>query len=116
MSWSTRFVGLIVAVAALAACSTAFAGVDFTFNAKVRIVSGGDLMQYHGKVLSNVEECQVGRKIKIKSPGVKLGSAFTDAKGKFSIKDDAVEDGALVKFKLVAIGDTCPGGKVVVEI
>jgi hypothetical protein len=116
MSRSARFVAGIVAVLALAAAGSAFAGTNIHFNAKVRVLANGDQFEYHGKVRSNLEACQVGRKVKISSPGVRLGNAFTDESGRFSRKDDPVDDGALVKFKLVENGPDCPAYKVIVEI
>ena len=116
MSWSARLVAVVVAVAAFAAAGSAFAETTIHITAKVRIISGGERMQYHGKVRSPVEECQVGRTVRITSSGDEIGSTETDDKGKFSIKGDAVEDGSKVKFKVKPNGTECPAKTVYVKI
>ncbi|MDX6581746.1 MAG: hypothetical protein QOI10_930 [Solirubrobacterales bacterium] len=116
MSWTVRLVAVIVAVAALAGAGSALADANQHFSAKVRVLAHSDQFDYHGRVRSNLEACEVGRKVKIASRGVKLGYATTDASGRFSRLDDPVDDGAIVKFKLIANGSDCPALKLTVEI
>ncbi len=117
MGWSARFVAMAVAVAALTAAGSAFAEeANLRFSAKVRIISGGDRMQYHGKVRSDLEACQVGRTVRITESGDLIGLTSTKGSGKFSLKTDAVEDGSTVKFKLKPNGPDCPSKTLFVEI
>ncbi len=116
MSWSARLAAIIVAVAALAAAGSAFArdaSIDWT--AKVRILSS-DRMQYHGKVSSPVEACQVDRTVRITSSGDLIGKAVTEDNGKYSIKEDAVEDDSRVKFKLKPNAPECQSETLFVEL
>jgi hypothetical protein len=107
---------MIVAVAALAMAGPAFGDANVHFNAKVRVVSHGDQMQYHGRVRSDVEACQVGRTLRISSSHHLIGQTATDDAGKFSIVANAVPDGSSVKFKLKPNGPDCPAATLFVEI
>jgi hypothetical protein len=73
-------------------------------------------MQYHGKVHSDVEACQVGRTVRITSSGDLIGKATTEDNGKFSIKADAVERDSRVKFKLKPSGPVCQSETLFVEL
>ena len=117
MSLSARLAAMAVSVGMLAAAAPAFGGaasIDFT--AKIRVLSGGDRMQYHGKVKSDVIDCQVGRTVRITNAGRLVGVAGTDESGKFSVKAAAVPDGSSVKFKLKPNGSECPAQTLFVEI
>ena len=111
-----RLVGMVVAVAALGAASSAFGGTDVEFKAKIRPVSGGDEMQYYGRVSSDVEECRADRTVRITSSGRLIGTTATQENGKFSLVADPVEDGSSVKFKLKRASADCPAATVLVEL
>jgi hypothetical protein len=116
MSWSARIATLIVSVATLAGAAPAIAGTNIHFDAKIRVISGGDRMQYHGRVRSNVEACEVGRTVRITNARRLIGQTATDERGKFSLKADAVPEGSSVKFKLKPNGPECPAQTLFVEI
>ena len=116
MSWNARLVAIVVSLAALVAPVAAFGEASIDFTAKVRILAGGERMQYHGKVRSDFEACAVDRKVRISVPGREIGELKTDEDGKFSIKADAVPDGSKVKFKLKPVGLECPAKTVYVKI
>ena len=116
MRWSARLVALMVSVGTLAAAAAAFGEANIHFDAKVRVISGGDRMQYHGRVRSNVEACEVGRTVRISNAGRLIGVTATDETGRFSIKAKAVPDGSSVKFKLKRNGSECDPQTLFVEI
>jgi hypothetical protein len=117
MSWSARLAAVTAALVALAVAGSAFAGeVTVDFTAKVRPISGGDRMQYHGRVSSEVEACQVGRKVRISLSGDLIGKTETRDNGKFSLKADAVEDDSSVKFKFKPNRPLCPSETLFVEV
>ena len=117
MSLSARLGAMAVSVGMLAAAAPAFGGVaDLDFTAKVRVLSGGDRMQYHGRVRSSNELCQVGRTVRITNAGRLIGVTATDDRGKYSVKAAAVPDGSSVKFKLKPNGSECPAQTLFVEI
>jgi hypothetical protein len=115
MSTSVRLGAMIVAAGMLAA-PAAFGDANVHFNAKIRLVSHGTQMQYHGRVRSNSEACQVGRTVRISETGHLIGKTATGDNGKFSLVANAVEDGSSVKFKLKPNGPDCPAALLFVEI
>ena len=117
MSLSARMAAMAVSVGLLATAAPAFGGVsDLDFTAKIRVISGGDQMQYHGRVRSSNEFCQVGRTVRITNARRLIGVAATTETGKFSVKAPAVPDGSSVKFKLKPNGSDCPAQTLFVEI
>jgi hypothetical protein len=107
---------LIVAVVALGAAASAFADANQHFDAKVRVLANSDKFEYHGRIRSDLPECEVDRKVLIKRGPSKIGNAVTDLNGRFSRKAASVPDGSTVTFKLADAGVNCPGLRVEVEI
>jgi hypothetical protein len=116
MSWTARMVAVTVAALTLGAAGSAYGDATVHFNAKVRVIAHGAKMDYHGKVRSELLECQADRTIRISLKGHLIAQATTDEDGRFSEKADAVPDGSSVKFKLKPAGPECPALTLYVEI
>ena len=111
-------VAVCASLAVIVPAAPAFAGdVDVDFEAKVNPFLNRDEAKYHGRVRSNVEECSVGRKIRITVKGNLIAKAKTDEDGKFGVVAKSVEDGSSVKFKLKPNRSfDCPGQTLFVQV
>ena len=116
MTWRTRLVAVIVSVAALATAGAAFGDANIHFSAKVRVLANSDEFQYHGKVRSNLEACQIGRTVRVTVRGHLIGQTGTGNDGRYSFRAAPVDDGSIVKFKLKPNGPDCPSATLLVEI
>ena len=103
-------------LATLAGPTAASADTNLHFNAKVRVLAAADEYEYHGRVRSNVEECQVGRTVRVTRGGRLIGKTGTDIDGRFSFRAKPVPDGSTVKFKLKPNGPDCAPAKIFVEL
>ena len=121
MHWSARL-GVVCAAMAIVApaapAASAFGGdVDVDFEAKVNPFLNRDEAKYYGRVRSNVEECSVGRKVRITVKRHLIARAETDEKGKFGGVAESVEEGSSVKFKLKPNRPSdCPGQTLFVQV
>ena len=116
MRLSARVVAVIAAMGMTAMAAPASAqDVRQKFDAKVRVLSNGSQFQYHGRVRSNLEFCEVGRTVRISRGGREIVLTSTDERGRFSAKAAAVPDGSTIKFK-VKPNEECDALKLFVEI
>ena len=117
MSWRVRLVAFCASLAVIAPAGSAFGGdVDVHFDANVDPFLNGDQARYYGRVRSNLDECKVGRKVRITLKRQLIAKAETDEKGKFKVIADSVEEGSSVKFKLKPDRPDCPGQTLFVEL
>ena len=120
MNWRSRLVVAGAALAMLAGAGPAFGrlgeDLDVHFDAKVKPVHGGDRYQFSGRVRSNFEECQSGRKVRVTIARHLVGRAVTDEDGEFSLIGDPVESGTSVKFKLKRNRPDCPAQTIFVQV
>ena len=113
---SRSLIAALAVLATLAGAATAFATTNLHFNAKVRILATGDAYEYHGRVRSNVDACQIGRTIRVTVGGRLIGKTGTDVDGRFTFKAKPVRDGSSVKFKLKPNGPDCGPAKIFVQV
>ena len=116
MRWRVCLVTVCAALAAIPAGASALGDLDVDFDAKVKPLGNGERYAYSGRVQSNLEECQAGRKVRITSARNLIGKAETDEDGKFKVIGDPVKDGSSVKFKLKPNRPTCPSQTIFVEV
>ena len=109
-------VAVCAALAALPGGAWARGGLDVDFEAKVKPIGNGEHYKYSGRVRASLEECQVGRKVRITIAHRLVGTAKTDEDGKFSLTGDPVKDGSSVKFKLKPNRPSCPAQTVFVQV
>ena len=116
MSWRACLLAVCVALLALPAGAPARGDLDVDFDVKVKPIGNGERYAYSGRVRANLEECQVGRKVRVTAARRLIGKAKTDEDGKFKITGDPVKDGSSVKFKLKPNRPNCPAQTVFVQV